>query len=41
MAAVLAGILTVFAVLHIVGGTSMVGRADQSSARAETLISGD
>jgi hypothetical protein len=37
----LAGILALFAVVHVVGGTLLMGRADRAAAKAETVIAGD
>ena len=41
MTLLLAGILVAFAVVHVVGGTMLMGRADQVPAKTATLVSGD
>jgi len=41
MTALLATILVVFAVLHVVGGALLMGRADQPPVKAETLRAAD
>jgi hypothetical protein len=41
MAALLAGILVAFAVVHVVGGTLLMARADHPPAKTATLVSGD
>jgi hypothetical protein len=41
MTALVAAILVAFAVFHVVGGTLLMGRADQPPVRSATLISGD
>ena len=41
MTALVAGILAVFTVLHVVGGTLLMAHADQPPSQTEAVIRGD
>jgi hypothetical protein len=41
MTTLVASILAVFAVLHVVGGTLLMGRADQPPSKTEVLVRAD
>jgi hypothetical protein len=41
MTTLVAGVLAVFAVVHVVGGTLLMARADQPLSKTEALVRGD